>query len=187
MYNYKYSVEQIENIRIRMLNRLKSDDRLETSIQSTIDDLLRENKILFEREKVFDFYAVDNYLCDYNGIIEVMGDYWHTTPLIYNKDNRLINKMQQKQLHRDKIKASYITNHYHIPILYLWETDIKQNPKLCLELIKKYIQNNKNIENYHSFNWKLENNNLLIKQNIIIPYQDMSVGEYQHLIKKKVG
>lgn len=170
-----------------MLDRMKDDNRLETSIQITIDNLLFDNQINFEREKVFDYYAIDNYLCDSNGIIEVMGDYWHTTPLIYNEDNRLINEMQQKQLHRDKTKYSYIINHYQIPILYLWETDIKQYPDMCLELIKKYIQNNRILENYHSFNWQLENTILSIKGNIIVPYQDMSVNEYRHLIKKKVG
>lgn len=187
MYHYKYSDEQKEENRIRMLDRMKDDNRLETSIQITIDNLLFDNQINFEREKVFDYYAIDNYLCDSNGIIEVMGDYWHTTPLIYNEDNRLINEMQQKQLHRDKTKYSYIINHYQIPILYLWETDIKQHPDMCLELIKKYIQNNRILENYHSFNWQLENTILSIKGNIIVPYQDMSVNEYRHLIKKKVG
>ena len=94
MYHYKYSDEQKEKNRIRMLDRMKNDDRLETSIQFTIDNLLFNHQINFEREKVFDYYAVDNYLCDFNGIIEVMGDYWHTTPLIYNANNRLINEMQ---------------------------------------------------------------------------------------------
>ena len=122
-----------------------------------------------------------------NGIIEVMGDYWHTSPLKYNKDKYLINEMQQKQLHRDKIKYSYIMNHYKIPILYLWETDINNNPNLCTKLIDKYIQNGKILENYHSFNWQLENDNLSIKEDIITPYQNMSVDEYRHLIKKKVG
>lgn len=187
MYNYKYSDEQKEESRIRMLNRMKNDNRLETSIQIIIDNLLYNHQINFEREKVFDYYSVDNYLCDFNGIIEVMGDYWHTSPLIYNENNRSINEMQQKQIHRDKIKYSYIMNHYKIPILYLWETDIRQNPAMCLELIKRYAQNNRALENYHSFNWRLENNNLSIKKHIIVPYQDMPVNEYRHIIKKKVG
>lgn len=113
--------------------------------------------------------------------------YTELVELRYNEDKYLINEMQQKQLHRDKIKYSYIMNHYKIPILYLWETDINKAPDMCLELIKKYIQNNKILGNYHSFNWQLENNNLSIKRDVIIPYQDMSVNEYRRLIKKKVG
>ena len=187
MYNYQYSEEQKENNRLRLLDRLKNDNRLETKIQLIIDNLLSENNIAFEREKIFDYYSVDNYLPECNGIIEVMGDYWHTLPLIYNANGRLINEIQQKQLHRDKIKHSYIFNHYSIPILYLWETDIKQNFSVCLELIKRYMDNNKILENYHSFNWELINGNLSLKKNIIIPYQDISVNEYRYLIKKKVG
>ena len=114
-----------------------------------------------------------------------MGDYWHTNPLKYNGKKYYINETQQKQLHRDKIKYSYIINHYSIPILYLWETDINRNPELCINLIKEYIHNNKIINNYHSFNWQLNDGNMSIINNIIIPYQDMSVNEYRHLIKKQ--
>lgn len=80
-----------------------------------------------------------------------------------------------------------ITNHYSIPILYLWETDINQNPNLCIALIKYYIENDCNLPNYHSFNWKVENNNLSQKKELIVPYQDIPVNKYRHLIKKKVG
>lgn len=187
MYDHEFTTEQKEKMRITMMNNLYKSDRLETGIQKIIDDLLSKNDVLFEREKVFDYYAVDNYLLEFNGIIEVMGDYWHTSPLRYNKDRYLINELQQKQLHRDKLKYSYITNHYHIPILYLWETDINQNPELCIELIKKYIKENKILPNYHSFNWLYKDGQLSLNQNIIIPYQDMSVNEYRHLIKQKVG
>lgn len=187
MYNYKFSDEQKEHSRTKLLERLKNDNRLETGIQLKINSMLDILNIKYEREKVFDYYAVDNYLPTYNGIIEVMGDYWHVSPLRYNEEKYFMNEMQQKQLHRDKIKYSYIINHYKIPILYLWETDINNNPNLCIKLIDKYIQNGKILENYHSFNWQLENDTLSIKEDIIIPYQNISVNEYRHLIKKKVG
>ena len=35
--------------------------------------------------------------------------------------------------------------------------------------------------------WQLENDTLSIKEDIIIPYQNISVNEYRNLIKKKVG
>lgn len=187
MFNYEYTEDQKERNRIRVAKSLCKSDRLETGIQKIVDNLLLNNNIKFEREKAFDYYAVDNYLLECNGIIEVMGDYWHTSPLRYNENGYMINELQQKQLHRDKLKYSYIINHYSIPILYLWETDINQNPNLCIALIKHYIENNCNLPNYHSFNWKVENNNLSLKKNLIIPYQDIPVDKYRHLIKKKVG
>lgn len=187
MYNYEFSEKQKQHSREILLKNLKDSDRLETGIQLKINSILENMNVTYERERIFDYYSVDNYLPICNGIIEVMGDYWHVSPLRYNKEKYLMNEMQQKQLHRDKIKYSYIINHYQIPILYLWETDINNNPDLCIKLIDKYIQNGKNLENYHSFNWQLKNDNLSIKEDIITPYQNMSVDEYRYLIKKKVG
>lgn len=186
MYNHTYTEEQKEHLRKCLLNRLKKSDRLETKIQLSVNNILDKNNIDYEREKVLGYYAVDNYLPDNNGIIEVMGDYWHSSPLRYNAEN-YINEIQQKQLHRDKLKYSYIKNHYDTNILYLWETDVNSNPELCEELIKLYISNNKVLENYHSFNWQLKDGVLSLKSSIIIPYQDMPVNDYRHLIKKKVG
>lgn len=187
MFNYKYSNDQKERSRKRLLNNLKSNDRLDTGIQLKVNSILDNIGLKYEREKVFEYYAVDNYLTSCNGIIEVMGDYWHSSPLRYNKDKYLINEMQQKQLHRDKIKCSYIMNHYQIPILYLWETDIVSNPELCSALVSLYVENNKILENYHSFNWQMKTEKLSVKEDIVVPYQDMSVSEYRYLIKQKVG
>lgn len=187
MYNYKFSDKQKEHSRQKLLERLKDDKRLETSIQLKIDSILDHLGIDYIREKLFDYYAVDNYLPNCNGIIEVMGDYWHVSPLRYNENKYFMNEMQQKQLHRDKIKHSYITNHYNIPILYLWETDINTNTELCSKLIDRYIQNDRILENYHSFNWELKNDVLVLKEKIVTPYQDIPVNQYKHLIKKKVG
>ena len=99
----------------------------------------------------------------------------------------LINETQQKQLHRDKLKYSYIINHYSIPILYLWESDINENPELCKQLINEYISKNKLLNNYHSFNWKLSETGICLKENLVIPYQNIPVENYRHLIKKKAG
>ena len=187
MFNYKYSNDQKERSRKRLLNNLKSSDRLDTGIQLKVNSILDNIGLKYEREKVFEYYAVDNYLTSCNGIIEVMGDYWHSSPLRYNKDKYLINEMQQKQLHRDKIKYSYIMNHYQIPILYLWETDIVSNPELCSALVSLYVENNKILENYHSFNWQMKNEKLSVKEDIVVPYQDIPVSEYRYLIKQKVG
>ena len=116
-----------------------------------------------------------------------MGDYWHTSPLRYNKDKYLISKLQQRGLQHDKQKHTYIRNHLNIEILYLWEYDIDNNPVMCEELIKLYIKRNGILPNYHSFNWKYSNDVLHLNKKTIIPYQDMKTDEYRNLIKKKVG
>lgn len=184
MTNYEYSDEERERQRINLLNRMNSENRLNTKIQLIVNDILDKLKISYTREKLFDYYSVDNYLENNNLIIEVMGDYWHVNPFRYNEDKYKINEMQQKQLHRDKLKYSYINNHYQLPILYLWETDILKYPNKCIKIITEYINNNGVLINYHSFNYELLDDSLFLCTNIITPYQDMKIDKYRNLIKK---
>ena len=41
------------------------------------------------------------------------------------------------------------------------------------DIAPEYLYDNGILENYHSFNYHIENNNLVLNKNIIIPYQDM--------------
>ena len=183
MSNYQYTEEQLEKIRNNILKNSRSSKRFDSKIQLSINDILEKNKINYEREYVVKYYAIDNYLTDYNLMIEVMGDYWHVSPLKYNENKYLINKTQQNGLLHDKQKHTYIKTHNDIEILYLWENDINNNIELCEKLILKYIHNNGKLENYHSFNWELKDGNLFLCNQIIIPYQDMKSDDYKHLLK----
>lgn len=184
-YNRKWTDEEKYKSMKSYLERIKNVDYLNTSIQKKIDHLLFAMTINYNREEVFDYYSVDNYLYDNNGIIEVMGDYWHSNPIKYNEHKHSLNHIQEKQLHRDKLKLSYIYNKYGINILYLWESDINNNIELCMLLIHEYIKNQCILENYHSFNWHIDHNGYLrLNEEIIIPYQNMKVEEYRYLIKK---
>ncbi len=182
-YHHTYSPQEKESLRQGMLKRLNIEDRLNTKPQRIVDKILEHLEIKYEREKVFDYYAVDTYLSDYKGIIEVMGDYWHTNPLKYNKQSRKINSIQQKQLHKDKSKYSYISSHFNCPILYLWESDLKSNPEMCAKLIERFVDSIKRQEvlpNYHSFNWSYEKE-LSLNKSLIIPYQSRNIDEYRDL------
>lgn len=187
MTNYKYTEEQLEKIRLRALNNSRNSKRFDSNIQLKINQILNDEEIKYEREYIIKYYAIDNYLYDFNLIIEVMGDYWHGNPIKYNEDRYMLNDVQQRTILKDKQKASYILNHKGIKILYLWEKDINDNPELCKELILLYIKNNGILENYHSFNWNLENGSLFLCENLIIPYQNMETNQYRKLINKKVG
>lgn len=149
--NRKYTDGQREKARITSLENSRKSSRFDSKIQLKINDLLTKLKINYEREYIMGYYAVDNYLPDYNLIIEVMGDYWHGNPTIFNSEKYLLNKIQDRGIHIDKIKSSYIKNHYGINILYLWETDIENNLEKCRELILSYIANLGILPNYHSF------------------------------------
>jgi very-short-patch-repair endonuclease len=132
--------------------------------------------VKYINEHPFTYYAVDNYLIDNNLIVEVMGDYWHSNPCKYNTVDDL-NNMQINRITTDKAKHSYIKNQYGIEILYLWEHDICNNPKLCKLLIDYYIANNGILNNYHSFNYSIDNdNNIIINKKLIIPYQNRKIN-----------
>ena len=186
-HNRIFTEEQREKARLNILKNCRNSKRFDSGIQLKINDILDDNRIAYEREYIIKYYAVDNYLTDYNLIIEVMGDYWHGSPLKYNEDDYYLNEMQQKTIVKDKQKRSYILNHNNVQILYLWEKDINERPKLCEQLIKYYIKNKGIIENYHSFNWNLREDGLFLCNELIIPYQEIPTEKYKHIIKKKVG
>lgn len=137
----------------------------QTKPQIEMNNLLEQMGVLYENERGFTYYSVDNYLTDYGLIIEVMGDYWHSSPLKYTQES--INKMQTKVIGRDKAKHSYILKYYEIPILYLWENDIEKNKELCVELVKAYIKNDGNLSAYNSFNYEIIDNKLVLREELM--------------------
>ena len=147
--------------------------------QIIINNILKEMNITYTNEKNLNFYAVDNYLDDYDLIIEVMGDYWHINPLRFSTK---INDHQRKRIVVDKSKHTYIKDKFSIDILYLWEMDIINNKELCQKLIQLYVNQKGVLENYHSFNYHLTDSGEIKLNNILIlPYQERSINEYKHL------
>ena len=95
-----------------------------------------------------------------------MGTYWHSDPRIYLFPKDDLQKNGEKRDGRKKNKSDL----ENIFILYLWEKDINENLTLCKELILKYILNNGNLENYHSFNYFIEKENIIKKNDkILVP------------------
>lgn len=168
-----------EESRKRAVDMLKNNAVITlTKPQIIINNLLDSYDIKYNNEEPFVYYSVDNYLIDYNLAIEVMGDYWHSNPIKFNK----LNDLQRKNIGRDKAKNTFIYKYYDIKILYLWEKDIIERPDLCVSLIKLYIDNKGIIDNYHSFNYILHNDKLVLSNQIIQPYQDMDndkINEYK--------
>lgn len=146
-----------------------------TKPQIITNQILDNLDIKYENEYDCKYYAVDNYLVDYNLMIEVMGDYWHSNPLSYENTDQL-NEVQRTRITKDKAKHTYLLNNYNINVLYLWETDLYVNPELCEELIKKYIDCNGQIENYNSFNYHMEENTITLNDNIIYPFYEDAVN-----------
>lgn len=138
-----------------------------TKPQQIINNILEEMKIEYVNEENFKYYSVDNYLPQYNLIIEVMGDFWHCNPLKYKN---ACHTIQSNRIVKDKAKRTYIKNIYGIEVLYLWEDDIYNKTYLCKKLIREYIKNQGNLENYHSFNYHIIHNKLKLNSDLIYSY-----------------
>lgn len=174
--------EDFKNMhRNKILNQFKSGNlqSIDSNPQRIVNGLLDKYKILYERERDFKYYAVDNYLINDNLIIEVQGDYWHANPTVFKSK---LSKTQYDRIVKDKRKHSYIKNKYGIEILYLWEYDLVHHSDLCEQLILRYINQSGLLNNYHSFNYHFNNNCLLMNELIIKPYQEQNVDQYNNLL-----
>ena len=165
------------------MNSFKNSNRLNTKIQLKTNSILEKNKINYEREYRVKYYSIDNYLKDSKLMIEVMGDYWHSSPVRYGENKYFLNNIQYKGIIHDKQKHSYILNHLNVEILYLWESDIKNDVLKCELLILEYIKNNGILSDYNSFNYTVDNGVLKLNSQIIIPYLKRSAEEIKKYLK----
>ena len=170
-----------EESRKRAVAILKSGKAttIHTTPQIILNNMLNEMGIKYENELTVGTYSVDNYLSESGLLIEVMGDYWHCSPMRYD---RMANMVQQKSVIRDRKKRQVIRDQTGTEVLYLWETDLKKRPEVCEALIEEFVERNGNLVDYHSFNYINENGALVYKP-VKIAYQDMSEKELEkHLI-----
>ena len=170
LYGADRPEELREVSRNTMLNNIKNGviPQTMTKPHREIYELLTNNKIVCENEYQCKYHSIDIYAEQYDLMIEIMGDYWHANPLKYDYND--LNKQQLKDIKQDKSKHTYIKKYYNNEILYLWETDIRKSPDLCWQLILLFIHNNGILQNYHSFNYFLDNGDIKLSDNIIFPY-----------------
>ena len=172
---WSQSVEWKDESRKRAARTLsKNTITTQTKPQLVVNSILEKMDINYRNEEPFVYYSIDNYIPEHNLAIEVMGDYWHSSPLRYSDK---INDKQRHIISRDKAKHTYIKKYYNIEILYLWESDIIKRPNLCSSLIELYINNSGVLTNYHSFNYNLDSNGqLTLNDKIIYPFQEQKIA-----------
>lgn len=86
----------------------------------------------FEAKEIGRFY--DFFCPDANVIIEVDGDYYHSYGLTYEEKN----PMQKHNERVDKLKDEWALSN-GIPILRIWEHDIRDNPEKVMKTLKESI------------------------------------------------
>lgn len=169
-YGIKYDEEHCSKLRERAVKMIKDGKfpQTLTTPHKMINKLLDTIGVQYLNEFSCKYHSIDIYLKKENLFIEIMGDYWHATPIKYEFEK--LSKTQLKSIKQDKSKNTYVKKYYNTEILYLWEKDINCNLDLCECLIKKYINNPKKLENYNSFNYHTVNNGIEINKNILNPY-----------------
>lgn len=140
----------------------------QTKPQIVVNGMLDDMDIAYRNEESYTYYSIDNYLPEFDLAVEVMGDYWHGSPMKYPNS---VNDKQRHAISRDKAKHTYLKNFYGIEILYLWESDIIKRPEVCTELIRHYIECGGTLRDYHSFNYSIVDGRLELNDVIVYPYQ----------------
>ena len=73
-------------------------------------------------------------------LIEVDGSFFHSDPRVVSEDK--ITPMHKHNMIIDKLKDQWAALH-GVPLLRIWEYDIRHNPKIVFEEIDKYIKSGK--------------------------------------------
>lgn len=88
----------------------------------------------FEAKDIGRFY--DFFLPDHNLIIEVDGSYFHSDPRLVKESE--MNPMQKRNKRVDELKNKWALMH-GIPIVRIWEKDIREQPTKVLSELKKLL------------------------------------------------
>jgi G:T-mismatch repair DNA endonuclease (very short patch repair protein) len=110
-----------------------------TSIEKKVESFLKETKVNYTYNFILENkYQFDFYIQELNLIIETHGDYWHANPIYYSdqdQNKKNLNETQKYKVELDEMKYRFVKEH-NKNILYLWETDIKNNN--FKEILKTY-------------------------------------------------
>ena len=107
------------------------------TIETKVATILNSLNVPFEQQVTIDRYTVD-FLIDKKYIVECYGDFWHCNPHQYTSSyfNRGKKKTAEEIWERDmKRKEQFEKMGYKF--LCLWESYIRDNPKIVRSKIKK--------------------------------------------------
>lgn len=142
-----------------------------TKPHKVIYEFLMDKNFKIENEYPIKRFLVDILIKDFNLAIEIMGTYWHSDIRFYSI---VADGYRLKGLKNDKIKNIILINKGFY-VLYLWEYDIHNNLKICKKLILEFIKKRGILDNYHSMNYLLENDELKLSSNILIPHFENNI------------
>lgn len=100
-----------------------------------LDKLGVEYVYQFEAKDIGRFF--DFYLEGHNLIIEIDGDFWHGNPEKYSDEE--LRGHQKRARRVDEYKNKWALLH-GIPVLRIWESDIRKNPDVVMNILKEELK-----------------------------------------------
>jgi very-short-patch-repair endonuclease len=111
-----------------------------TTIEQKVATILESMQVPYEQQVTIDKYTVD-FLVDKKYIVECYGDFWHCNPHQYTSSyfNRGKKKTAEEIWQRDTQRKEQFEKMGY-KFLCLWETEIKNSPKIVRSKLKKNIK-----------------------------------------------
>jgi len=112
----------------------------QNTIEQKVATILSSMNVAFVPQVTIDKYTVD-FLVNKKYIVECYGDYWHCNPEQYTSSyfNKGKKKTAGEIWERDNQRKEYFEKQGY-KFLSLWETEIKNNPKIVRSKIKRNIK-----------------------------------------------
>lgn len=99
-----------------------------------LDKLGVDYEYQFEAKDIGRFY--DFYLKGHNLLIEIDGDYWHGNPEKYGENDLKRHQIRAQRVDEHKNKWALL---HGIPLIRIWESDIRKNPSMVMEMLKNEL------------------------------------------------
>lgn len=134
-----------EKIAKSAARQISSNHKKPSSIETKCENMLDLLGIKYTKQYRHGRYVFDFYLTDYDLFIECNGYYWHAHPKLYK--GKELTDAQKRRVKADRNKCDLVGEDH---ILWLWEHDINNRPKMCCKLIQDFIKGS-NIKHSYDF------------------------------------
>lgn len=126
-----------EGSRKRALKTLSNYPQ-KTKPETMAEKFLKDKKINYNSQVVINNkFCVDIIIHEYNVVIEIQGDYFHSNPEKFPSNK--LNKQQRIQIKKDKARFNYLTKCGYI-VFGIWENDILNNVEDAFDQVLTYIK-----------------------------------------------
>jgi G:T-mismatch repair DNA endonuclease (very short patch repair protein) len=133
-YKHKKTDQYRKDASQRMLERMTKGERKVTNIEIILSKILDDMKIKhYPQFLMYNKFVVDEYLPDFNLVIEAYGGYWHGDARRFPNPD----KMQTKNQKRDSSRIKYLEK-CGVKTIILWENELTKDIEWCKSQIRMF-------------------------------------------------